>query len=138
MRWKIETFHKILKSGCKAELSKLKTAERLAKLISVFRILSWRIFWMTMMNRFCANASPKLVLTKDEINLLDHLIRNRNASLHSSKKSLSHYLIKIAKLGGYLARTADAPPGNMVMWRGLTRLVDIQCGFNLALKIVGN
>jgi hypothetical protein len=27
MRWKIETFHKILKSGCRAEASKLRTAE---------------------------------------------------------------------------------------------------------------
>ena len=35
MRWKIETFHKVLKSGCKAEESKLRTSERLANLISV-------------------------------------------------------------------------------------------------------
>jgi hypothetical protein len=35
MRWKIETFHKILKSGCHAEESRLRTAERLANLISV-------------------------------------------------------------------------------------------------------
>jgi len=35
MRWKIETFHKILKSGCKAEESKLRTAERLINLIAV-------------------------------------------------------------------------------------------------------
>jgi len=35
-RWKIETFHKILKSGCKAETSKLRTAERLVNLIAVF------------------------------------------------------------------------------------------------------
>src|SRR4030081_1218698 len=34
MRWKIETFHKILKSGCRAEHVKLRTAERLAKLIA--------------------------------------------------------------------------------------------------------
>ena len=30
MRWKIETFHKILKSGCRAEDSRLRTAERLS------------------------------------------------------------------------------------------------------------
>jgi hypothetical protein len=28
-RWKIEVFHKILKSGCKAEESKLRTADRI-------------------------------------------------------------------------------------------------------------
>ena len=131
MRWKIETFHKILKSGCKAEASKLRTAERLAKLISVFCILSWRIFWMTMVNRCCTHASPKLALTDEEINILDHLKKG-------TAKKLSDYLLKIAKLGGYLARASDPPPGNSVMWRGLTRLTDIQLGFNLAMKIVGN
>ncbi len=40
LRWKIETFHKILKSGCKAEESRLRMAERLAKLIAVF------CYWM--------------------------------------------------------------------------------------------
>ena len=58
MRWKIETFHKILKSGCKAEASKLRAAERIVNLIAVFCILSWRAFWMTMMNRVEPTASP--------------------------------------------------------------------------------
>lgn len=40
MRWKIETFHKILKSGCNAEKAKLRTAERLVKLIAVFCIIA--------------------------------------------------------------------------------------------------
>lgn len=34
LRWKIEVFHKILKSGCKAEISKLRTAERLVNLLA--------------------------------------------------------------------------------------------------------
>jgi hypothetical protein len=51
LRWKIEVFHKILKSGCKAEESKLLTAQRLTNLISVYCILRWRVFWMTMLNR---------------------------------------------------------------------------------------
>ena len=35
MRWKIETFHKILKSGCRAEDSRLRTAQRLTNLIAL-------------------------------------------------------------------------------------------------------
>jgi hypothetical protein len=42
MQWKIELFHKILKSDCKAEDAKLRTAQRLANLMPVFCILSWR------------------------------------------------------------------------------------------------
>ena len=51
MRWKIETFHKILKSGCRAEDSKLRTVERLANLLSIFCLLAWRVFWLTMPQR---------------------------------------------------------------------------------------
>ncbi|WP_456816598.1 IS4 family transposase [Bradyrhizobium sp. USDA 4512] len=59
LRWKIEVFHKILKSGCKAEDSKLRTAERLVNLVAVFCIVSWRVFWMTMLNRSSPNAVPQ-------------------------------------------------------------------------------
>jgi len=135
MRWKIELFHKILKSGCKAESSKLRAANRITNLIAIFCILSWRIFWMTMLNRTSPNASYKLALTDIEIKLLDTLIKNKNIS---RKKKLSYYLISVAKLGGYLARNSDSPPGNTVMWRGLTRLTDIELGFNMAMKLVGN
>jgi hypothetical protein len=34
LRWKIKVFHKILKSGCKAEESKLRTAQRRARVRS--------------------------------------------------------------------------------------------------------
>ena len=94
LRWKIEMFHKILKSGCKAEESKLRTAQRLANLVSVFCILSWRIFWMTMLNRSAPGAAPALALTKNEVDLLDHLARDRKEE--PPEKSLSSYLVKIA------------------------------------------
>jgi len=42
-RWKIEVFHKILKSGCRAEGAKLRTADRLANLVALFCIDSWRV-----------------------------------------------------------------------------------------------
>jgi Transposase DNA-binding len=127
MRWKIEVFHKILKSGCKAEDSRLRTAERLVNLISIFCILSWRIFWMTMINRSTPKASPSVALTKTEIGLLDQLINDKRKTTPHGKR-LGTYLIKIARLGGYLARKNDPPPGNVVMWRGLSRLTDIALG----------
>ena len=58
LRWKIETFHKILKSCCKAEESKLRTADRLTNLIAISCIPSWRIFWMTMISRSDPEAPP--------------------------------------------------------------------------------
>ena len=136
MRWKIEMFHKILKSGCRAEESRLRTAERLANLISLFCILSWRIFWMTMLNRSAPTAPQSAALTETEIELLDQLVKNKGRAV-PRRKTLYHYLTKIARLGGYLARANDPPPGNIVMWRGLSRLNDIELGALAGAKIVG-
>jgi len=46
--------------------------------------------------------------------------------------------MEIAKLSGYLARAKDPPPGNMVVWRGLSRLADILLGSELTNQVVGN
>jgi hypothetical protein len=140
LRWKIETFHKVLKSGCRAEEARLRTAERLVKLIAVFCILSWRVFWLTMLNRSTPNANPRLALTRIETALLDRLVPDHNDHQLRRKNTLSNYLIKIARLGGYLARASDPPPGNTVMWRGLSRLTDITLGATLTRtqQLVGN
>ncbi len=128
LRWKIEVFHKILKSGCRAEEARLRTAERLVKLIALFCVVSWRVFWITMVNRSAPTADPRLALTNREIAILDRLLPNGK----TTASTLSTYLTKIARLGGYLARTRDPPPGNIVMWRGLSRLSDIALGAEIA------
>jgi len=135
MRWKIEVFHKILKSGCRAEDARLRTAERLVNLIAVFCILAWRLFWMTMINRVAPTASPRLVLTSDEIDLINHLAVLRQRAMPS--RTLADYLTLIARLGGYLARAHDPPPGNTVMWRGWSRLMDIKLGADIAKTTCG-
>jgi len=130
MRWKIELFHKILKSGCRAEDSKLRTAQRLSNIIAIFCIIGWRIFWMTMLNRSSEKQSPQLAFTENELKILGQMIRKKDD--HERSLNLSDYLSQIAKLGGYLARSSDPPPGNMVMWRTLSRLSDIQLGFEMS------
>jgi Transposase DNA-binding len=127
MRWKIETFHKVLKSGCKAEAARLRTAERLANLIAVYCILSWRILWLAMVHRTSPNAKPQSALTADEIAMLDLLVKN-TGNRNTASGSLAFYIVKLARLGGYLARSRDPPPGIIVIWRGLSRLADIQLG----------
>ena len=55
-----------------------------------------------------------------------------------SRIGLSSYITKNAHLGGYLARASDAPPGNTVLWRGITRLSKIQLGVEIGMRLVGN
>ena len=133
-RWKIETFHKILKSGCNAEKSKLQTAQRLTNLLAVFCIIAWRVFWLTMINRTAPESSALEVFTKTEIEILDKL---RSSGATPRIKTVKDYVIELAKIGGYLARGKDPPPGNTVMWRGLSRLTDIHLGFELRRENYG-
>ena len=85
---------------------------------------------MTMINRSASTASPKIALTKDEINLIDRIVINRTGQ--PPPQQLSCYLTQVARLGGYLARQRDPPPGNTVIWRGWCRLMDMKLGMDLA------
>src|SRR4051794_35779439 len=49
-----------------------------------------------------------------------------------SPPTLPSYLPRIARLGAYLARASDPPPGNTVIWRGWSRLMDIKLGAAIA------
>ena len=137
LRGKIEVFHKILKSGCKAEDSLLRSTERIVKLIAVVCVVSWRVFWLTMLNRSDPQAAPGLVLTAEERLVLDRAVKAKSA-VEANPNTLSAYLTKMAQLGGYLARRRDPPPGNLVMWRGMHRLADLMLGAQIGIIFMGN
>ena len=110
--WKIETFHKVMKSGCQAEKSKLRTAERLTNLMAVLCIIGWRGSWLTMVNRVAPEASAEVAFTKTEIELLDRIA---GITKSPRRRTITHYLTVVAKLGGYLAQGKVPPPGNIVL-----------------------
>lgn len=65
-----------------------------------------------------------------KLELLDRL-RPASGIAAGQPGRVSTTVIQLAKLGGYLARTSDLRPGNTVIWRGMTRLADIEFGFQL-------
>jgi len=134
-RWKIETFHKILKSGCNAEKAKLRTADRLTNLLAIYCVVGWRVFWLTMVQRSSESAPAGTVFTDTEIAILRKL---RGKEDWPRTPSIAQCVAVIARLGGYLARGSDPPPGNMIIWRGMSRLTDVHLGFELAKGVVGN
>lgn len=132
-RWKIELYFKILKSGFKAEESRLRSADRLSKLISIFCILAWRIQWITMLNRDDNQTAPKIAFDRTERKILASYFRKK----HPTPQSLQDYIILLARLGGYLGRASDPPPGITIIWRGIQKLCKLRVGFELA-EDVGN
>lgn len=84
---------------------------------------------MTMVNRAAPDAPPRLVPSALEIEVLGRAVRDKRGL--PPPTTSSSYLTKVAPLGGYLARKHDPPPGNTVIWRGWTRLMDIMLGATL-------
>src|SRR3954453_17522350 len=74
-------------------------------------------------------------LDQGEVCLLDRMAGRPS---NRSSPPLSSYLTQIARLGGYLARASDPPPGTTVMWRGWSRLMDIKLGAAMQGPLVGN
>ena len=89
-----------------------------------------------MLTRADPRASPIEAFTDAEIAVLDRLTPKTGAP-EILPRTLAHYAMHLAKLGGYLARKGDPPPGNTVMWRGLTRLTDIVFGMQMAAELAG-
>lgn len=134
-RWKIETFHKVMKSGCQAERSRLGSAERLTNLLCCYCILSWRIFWLTMLTRELPTAPAEIAFSNAEMKILDAMVKDTTQIMSSSP--LEKYTIKLARLGGYMGNKNRQPPGNIVIWRGLRRLNEILVGWEMATEKCG-
>lgn len=122
LRWNIETFFKTLKSGCRIEQLRLTTADRLANCIALCCVVAWRVSWLTILRRRSPDSSPAAVFTDIECRLLERSMPERK---RENTRNLDFYITAVARLGGYLDRTSDAPPGTTVVWRGFSRLADL-------------
>lgn len=123
-RWHIESFHKVLKSGCNIELCRLETAERLERYITLFSIIAWRLYWMTHIGRTSPNESCIDVLADHEWRAL--YCKIKKTKITPEKPPTIREVIRwIAQLGGFLGRKGDGEPGITTIWRGWQRLLDI-------------
>lgn len=89
-----------------------------------------------MLNRTSPNALPDEAFTELDQYLLDELLPDKHPP--NRTPSIAHYVVKLAQLGGYLTHAHDQPPGNTVIWRGLSRLTDIELGIMIGVQLVGN
>ncbi len=119
-RWEIEVFFKILKSGCKVEERSLKNGG-LEPLIATFLVIAWRIQYAMKLGRECPEVSSELLFSTSEWKSV-YKILNKGSKLPDEAPKLGEFIIMIARLGGYLNRKNDPPPGPTVMWRGINKM----------------
>jgi hypothetical protein len=117
LRWAIEIYFKILKSGCRVEECRLQSFEKLDRYIALMSVIAFRIFYLSKISR--TNPDEKCTAILSELEWKALFIRaNRSNKLPSIVPSIDEATTMIARLGGYLARKTDPPPGPIVIWRG--------------------
>ncbi len=131
LRWRIEMFFKVLKSGFRVEACRLGTADRLKRYLTVMSIVAWRLFMITLVARVNPSLCCSELLSEQEWVILAAK-SSRSGCPPAKPPSIAEAVIWIAKLGGYLARKGDGPPGTIVLWRGWKRLMDLAEGWRLA------
>jgi hypothetical protein len=120
-RWGIETWHKVLKSGCKVEDCLLEEAERLKRYLTLFSIIGVRLMHVTYLARVQPEAPAIEVFGAEEIEAL-HLRLKKTPS--EQPGTLREVVRMIGRLGGHLGRKCDGEPGLTVLWRGWMRLYE--------------
>jgi hypothetical protein len=121
MRWLIERFHYVLKSGTKIEALQLKRAQRLQKAIMVYSMAAFRVMQLVYAGRYYPTVSCELILTKAQWMTLYMLI-HKNNQVPQEPPSLQQAVQWIGRLGGHLGRKSDGPPGLKTVWRGYQQL----------------
>lgn len=124
-RWTIEDWHKVLKTGCRIEERRLETWERMEVLLSVYSVIAWKVLELRELARRDAHCSPDVLLSETERSILETKFPEL------TDNGAQAYAIAVAKIGGYLDRSSDPPPGWETMWKGLKKLQTWAEGYEL-------
>jgi hypothetical protein len=139
LRWRIERFHVVLKSGCQIEQLQLETADRLSNAVAVYSQVAVRLLRLTYLARVAPQAPVSEEFTPDEVTVLNHCRQEQEKDQQARVTNIHEAVRVIARLGGHLGRKGDGPPGAKTLWRGLRRLHDFVIGKNINNTIaIGN
>jgi Domain of unknown function (DUF4338)/Transposase DNA-binding/Transposase DDE domain len=103
LRWRIEDFHRVLKSGCGIEQIAHETAERIRRAIAINLVIAWRIMLMTLLGRETPQLPPEVMFSDIELQVLRAY----------AKKNASHHLQRCAT-------PSDSSPALAATWAART------------------
>lgn len=133
LRWRIEDWHRVLKTGCKIEELGHHSTERLKRAVGINAVIAWRIMLLTLLGREVADLPAEVFFSDLELEVLDVFAKTRR-DLNNLKPAVRLYdaVLVVATLGGHLRRKHDGPPGHQIMWSGYTTLRTMAAGYALS------
>lgn len=125
-RWRVEEYHKILKSGCQVERYRL-AAEGMKSLLGFLSVIASDLLRLTYWQRTQPESPAESVLNSGQLQVL----QAKSAQLPKIL-TVAWAVEAIARLGGYLEHRRKTPIGIQVLWRGWAKLHDLVEGWQLA------
>ncbi|MBF0219813.1 MAG: IS4 family transposase [Gammaproteobacteria bacterium] len=130
VRWCIEIYFHVLKSGCQIKELQLETEERQLPCLALYMIIAWRVLFTMMLGRSCPELDCEIIFERKEWQAA-YIVHFRKPP-PATPPSLGELVTVIAQLGGYLNRKHDGPPGPQTIWIGLQRLSDFVIALDAA------
>ena len=136
LRWRIEDWHRVLKTGCRIEKLRNETATRLKRALAIYLVIAWRVMLMALLGREETTLPPEVLFSDLEIEVLTAFANSRRDL--KPPQRLRDAARLVARLGGYQDRKSDPPPGHQVTWIGYTKLRAMCEGFLMARQLTGD
>lgn len=127
-RWRIEDWHRILKTCCRAEKNCLRDAEFLKRVLAINMVVAWRVHLMTLLGREVPDLPMETLFSDLEIKVLKLVARREKLQ---TPVCLGDAINIVARLGGYYNRPHDPIPGALILSRGTMRLMGMCDGVEL-------
>lgn len=121
-RWPIEVFFRVFKTGCRVEEIQLETKDRLIRALMFYKVIAWRIMFVTFLGRECPELPCDVVFSEAEWKSVWKVVEKTDPP--KKAPTLARFIPVLATLGGYNNRQGDDPPGAEVIWRGTRRMLD--------------
>ena len=125
-RWRVEEYHKILKSGCQVERYRL-AAEGMKPLLGFLSVIAADLLRLTYLQRTQPQTPVEAMLNSLQIQVL-----KAKSSRLPKTLTIGWVVEAIARLGRYLEHRRKTPIGIQVLWRGWAKLQDLVEGWQLA------
>jgi hypothetical protein len=132
-RWSIEIYFKVLKSGCGIDKIHFQSVTAIKRYIAFAMLVAWKVMLITYLPREFPDAPCSILFTDLEWRLA-HKKVYKDKPIPEKEPTLKEAVMLVAMLGGYQKR--KDPPGIQTIWRGLTRLLDMLCGYELAQDLI--
>jgi hypothetical protein len=130
LRWQIEVYHKVLKSGIRIEQRQLGNTERIENCLAIDLVVAWRILHLTRLGRQTPDVPCTVAFEDYEWKALMSFVK-RTPTAPETPPTLREAIRTVASLGGFLGRKGDGEPGTQTLWLGLQRLDDIAASWQI-------